>query len=407
MVLLASLGAARAQDLSPATFLQRGTSSTAGAGNAAIPVQFRVSVGLSTEYNSNVTLSNGLGPGATEVGNSKSEGNVVDQAELTLSGQWAPTQQSQIALAINVGYQNYLHHPDLDGVTMSLPSTMSYSFSTGDVKWTIHNDLAVSNNPASQPALSGVQTYQQVVDTAGLNVAWAAGSQLVLTAGYDFTFSSTSLASSGSANSNGFSNSPEFVTHTLNLGAIYDLAPKMEVGLGTTLADTVYLNNSGRDSTSYTVGPFFHASLTPVTEVFATAGFQTISVPSNDQNWYGDLKVTNNLNPIYTQTLDISHSLSLGVISDTFTLDSVQYTGALQLRRDVTLLAGAFVEHGIEGGGSVEEHLILYGGNISLQLQLTRSLSATLEWQDTVKISDIQGRNYTQDLASLSLSWTF
>jgi hypothetical protein len=407
LILLVLASAGLAQDLSPTSFLQRNTASTAGVSvGAAAPITLHTSLQVTEEYNSNVTLSGGFeGAPAPGLGTgSKSQSDEISEVQVTLGGQWAPTRESQINLAFGVGYQNYAHHPDLDGVTMDVPSNVSYTFYTEDVKWNFHDSLSVSNNPSTEPELSGVSSYQEVANTAGLDAAWAVGSQLTLAAGFDYGYSYTSVTSSGEG---GGSVTPEYFSYSLNLGAIYDLSPAVEVGLGSAVADTSYTSNSGTDSVTYSLGPFVHANLTPVTEVFLTGGLQTINVSSNNDGWFATLGVTNRPNRIYSQTLNASRSLELGIISDTYTLDSVQYAGSLELRRDMSLTGNVFYEHGQEGGGLVQETFDNYGGGLGVQMQLSRSISATIDWQYQDKQSDIKGRSYNQTIASLGLSWLF
>jgi hypothetical protein len=419
VILLASAEGALAQDLSPTSFLQR-TVTPAGVGK---PLGFQASLGVSTEYNSNVNLSDDAGSiGTGGLSNSEttfssqSQGGKADfitEADLNLSGVWYLTRASQLTLGVDVGYQTYINHSDLDGVTMNIPSAFQYSFVTGDFKWTLHDSILVSNDPAGNAELSGVDKFGELTNDAGLDVAFASGDKVTLTVGYErydyFSTSSTALAPSGpqDVTASNASDQLDHASNSINLGAIYNIAPSAQLGLGTSMTTTSYSGSTHGDSTAYSAGPFFNAALTPATKVFLSGGFQEISGDGGGGNWYGTLQITNQLNPIYSQTLEASHTVGLGLISDTFALDSIRYDGNLQLRRDLSLSGDLFFEHGDEMGSGIDEKLDRYGANLTFHIQLTKSLQGTIGWEFLVKNSDIAGRSYQQQRVFSSLSWTF
>jgi len=416
VLLLASAMGGRAQDLTPTSFLQRGTAPA-----MVKPVEFQMSLGISTEYNSNITLSDsvdsslGSVPGNVGASNSSlgSKSDLVSEAQLTLSGAWFLTEQSQLSMAIDFGYQKYLNHTDLDGIVMDLPTALSYSFTTGDLKWTIHDSLTVSNDASNQPELSGIDKFGELTNDAGLDVAFAAGSRITLSAGYErydyYSTTSGALATSGPSNltSPSASDSLDHSSDSVQFAAIYDLVPSARTGLGASMTNTSYSDDSRGSSTAYAVGPFFNATLTPATKVFASAGYQVMNGDSGGDNWYGSLEISNQLNRIYSQTLDASHSVGLGIVSDTFALDSLRYAGNLELRRDVTLTLDVFVDHGTEQGGGIDEKLTQYGGGLTVRVQLTRAIQGSIGWEHIGKSSNIVGRSYQQDRVFSSLSWAF
>jgi hypothetical protein len=415
IILLASTFAGLGQDLTPTSFIQRSVAPAAVAKSEKVSA----SVQIITEYNSNVTLSDSAGssqaPTVEINGNSNSgpKGDFVTNAGVSISGAWAPTRNSEFTLDLYIGYEEYVNHPNLDGLVTNLPSGLSYTIYTGDVKWTIHDAILVSNDPSQQPELSGIAKFGQITNTADLDASWAAGDRLTLTAGYErfdsIYSSSTSLTSSAPSNStaSSFFSLPNYSSNSFQLGMIYDLAQSMEFGFGGSVTDTSYQGNARNNTTSFSLGPFFNASLTPATKVFLTGGVETIDSTSASTDWYASFQLTNQLNRLYSHSLTLSHSVDLGLISDTYTLYSLDYSGAFQLRRGMTLADDLYVEYGTEGGGPIQENLIQYGASLTVQVQITRSVSGSVGWQFLDKLSNLPGRDYTQQRVFASLSWTF
>ena len=166
--------------------------------------------------------------------------------------------------------------------------------------------------------------------------------------------------------------------------------------------------------------------ITNATNVFLTAGVQTITFDGQDSNspgfggqnsdsgggggfsYYGSLRITNNLTEFYSHTLEIGRDTQLGIVSNSVTLDYIRYSALWHITHNVGLTGRLFAEKGTQSGGQFgNDKFLQYGGELTFNVPIRPTVAAQLGWRHTTKNSDQAQFDYSVEQIFLSLSWIF
>lgn len=405
-----------AQDLSPTAFIGRNVPKAPGL-DLMQAQQIELQGWLRLEFNNNVTLADDDNPDspanesrqefvprAGNAGGKQSDWITEVHAEASLVR--SITRSTKLALNLGVGYRKHLERSELDGVVMTVPTEISYTFYTEGIRWTLRDHFFASSDPANEPELTGVDEFGRFTNVIGLDAAWSWGRYFNASAGYEHFdyFATTTNARAQEHSSDSF-----------RLMAGYALAPSIQLGVSGSVTDTRYSAPDRNDSTAYSLGFFLQGSLSPATTLFLSTGFQTIELESSDfaadagdPGYYGTLELRNQLNRLYSHSLVARHEIKLGILSDTLTLDTVRYSASLLLRRDIALSGYVFLERGDQSGGQAAgEKFTRHGAGMSIQVVFTRKLQVEFGWRHLARSSETEGRDYEQGRVFAMVSYRF
>lgn len=366
-----------------------------------------VSPYMSAQWNDNVHLS---------------ENNPVDDYILTpgvgINSTYPLTEQNVLFLDVTIGYERYLKHPNLSAFTINSTSRTGISFDIGikTVTLNVHDWFSYTQDAAQSSAVANTQsgTYGTFQNTAGLSATWDLN-QVTLSAGYDHQ---NVLATSAQYDYTSHSSELFFI----RAGA--QVHPEVLIGLETTATLTSYTKDQLNNNDAYTVGPYVTFKPGNYFQMTARGGYSTYQfqqtsqfIRTSSQNtWYADLNVTHQALDWMTYGLDAGHETVLGVQSDLTEDWYVRPNVTWMIIKNLNIMTGFFWEHGEQGlgstgsvsGGQTEtEHYDWYGGNLSLNHDLTSRLNVGLDYRLTVRSSDLADRGYTQNLVGLRLTYQF
>lgn len=361
------------------------------------PVLFNMSAGTTFGYNDNINLSQ-----------TNRESDFIITPNVGLTGHWPVTAINSLNLNVGLGYSKYLEHPEADtkAITISPDSILDFVVYTGDFKFTFYDSFSIQQDPISEIDLANVTTFGRISNTAGFDVDWDLN-QILLSAGYSHT---TFMATSA-----------EFKYTDSDCDSVYQrtsytVNPTTTAGWSHSISYTTYDQDVLNNNWSFMSGPFVNTQLTPNLNFSATAGGQYISAAtggsindntSNFLSWYASMSLSHRINNYMTETLTLSHTNPIGLNSDFTKLDSAQYGVSWQVIKDVSLGTSAFIEHSDDSGGLLSESVWRYGGSVMASRNLTQKISASINYTFTQRDSDVDLRDYYQNLVTLNLNYSF
>jgi hypothetical protein len=372
------------------------------------PVQWSLGAYSSVAFDDNINLSQ-----------NSPESDVIVGTGVNLGCSWLATGLSQLSFSSQVGYDFYLKHPNDDYVQIAPGSALAWNFLIDDWDLTFFDQFSYTRNVISVAAVSNVSGIPIIDNTIGLRAQWQPGHWQIQT-GYSYN--------------NYFSDSIAF--DYLNNASDYFFARgawlfagDAALGLETSVSLTDYSHQTGNDNTSYSVGPylewqvtrFIHLSLHggPTFYLFAaTPGGQSAS---NVGSYYVNLDLSHQLTPFLSEDLSVQRSISVGYeLGSAYTEQlSVGYALRWAAKPWLNFSLGLNYQDGqqpyeylvnfgfFEAEVGATEDFDRYGISTGVSYQLTRKLSASLDYSHWTRGSNIPGNNYGDDNINLQFQYSF
>jgi hypothetical protein len=400
----------------PVSFEQRDYNAKLG------PVSFRVGADLRTEFNDNINLSE-----------KDRESDVIISPEANLSAYWAITPYNALSVNLSFGYHFYLAHPELNNADSGFvidPSTeLSFDLYTGSFRINFHERPSIQQDPVGEPTLSNIPLFGRFVNTAGIGVDWAINRQTSLTSSYDHTDYIALQSQFAFAD---FSQD-EFAT-TLSVR----VNDSLTVGPESAISSTRYRTGDKADAFGAHAGVFAEVLLTPYTRMRVAGGYQTLQFDGNntvdfvltnpnssttqgrlfrtdnnrgdngdDNTYYFNFLLTNQLSRYYTHSLAIAKEAQLGITSQSVDLFSIRYASTWTLNRFLTIQTHLLFDKGEESGAVTPDHFLRFGANVATDIQLTRKLHLAVGYDFIRKDSDSALQSYTRNMVFTEFHFAF
>jgi hypothetical protein len=361
------------------------------------PVDAVFSLSLSGGYNDNVDLS------ATD-----KEGSFFVSPFGSAQIYWQPTDTSSLALNVGVGYQVYFDQPQLNQLTISPNSAISYSILVGSVRLRFSDVMSYSLNPVDVGGVSGVSSYGGLQNSLNLSADFELR-KAILTVGYNhYNFVSTAAAS----DPQDLGSDSLYARMSFVLNPAFSLGPEIAGG------DTRHTEQLLNDSYNISGGGFVRWDPSDKLHLNVRLGYAyyefvangVLPPPAPNSSFYGNLAISHNMTAAISHSLSAGHQLETGyqaANSDAVELTFIRYQINLDVLRDVSINAGVSFNHGEEFGGISDEtydQLLVVAG---AGYQLTKHITTSLTYQYTTKSSDVPANDYSQNSAWLTLSYAF
>ena len=188
----------------------------------------------------------------------------------------------------------------------------------------------------------------------------------------------------------------------------------MELGGSLITYTTTTTNTPYSDANQWNVGGFYDAPVTEYIHFTAHAGY-TVYTPDSGSGttsstdftgMYGQLDIRHRLNQYVAYTLSGGRTISVDLCRRHGGPVFCALAGNWQILQKVTLGTSFSYEHGTQvyfGGETYDQ----YGPGISLSRPITAKLTSSLGYQLYWRDSNLAGRNYTVQVVSLRLNYTF
>jgi hypothetical protein len=328
---------------------------------------------------------------------------------LQLDGTYPVSQLNLLQFNVGIGYDIYTEHSQFDALRLVSGSQISFDTYVKDFVFNVHDRFHYIEDPAEQAAVATTARFGGLYNTAGLSATWDQ-QDLLFQLGYDHE---NFVATSGAYD---YLNRG---SELLSGRAGFRIHPQILTGLETGGSFTRYDQNFLNDSTGYRAGLFGQWRPGRYLKVEGHAGYQAYlfdqtssALRAIDQYaWYGSLIATHQLTDFFNYSLDVGRELRLGTEADFIKawyarpainwrpLNQVQVQGYLSF------------EHGDQGqaqqGGGVIETYDWLGFGFVVSRPVLGRLNAAIRYRHTLRGSDLAGREYSQNLIGLILTYPF
>jgi len=329
-----------------------------------------------------------------------------DNINLALSA----TERSTLRLSSDIGYVHYLHYSEYDGLNVSPNSALTYDLEFTDGTLTFYDQFSYSREVMTEAALSGIAVFPRLENTIGAQATWQPG-HWMLQAGY----SHYDFLSQG-AGFNYLNRSSE----SFNARSAWQFGENSQAGLEAGASLTAFQQSIQQNSDNISLGAFtkwqvthaIHAELRagPDLLLFAAAPGQ----PASDfLTYYFGIELSQPLTDFITHHLSVRQDTQLGYYPGSAYVRqltagyglSYALTTRINLRADLTYVSGSQPWR-ILGYQSTEQ-FDQYEINPAISWQFIEHLGLALGYSHWIRQSDIPGREYTQNSATLRLNYTF
>lgn len=386
------------------------------------PVYITFDASVSTEYTDNVNLSSGhTDPIISDLIVSPRIG-MVASTEISLQPK-EETNRTTISLAMSLGLQKHIFHPELDqnlsDINIAPNSTISFLLHPGPVKTRLYDTFSLQSDPVADGSLSNVTQFRRFTNIIGADNVWPINSMTTANLGLMhrnlMALSLTGVNSSGQATSLS-TNAYDSYSDSASGSVMVKLLSFLDVGMSASVETTTFPSASNQDSTMYSYGPTAIVRLSDYTTLTANAG-ETITEQNQggtNTSTYASLALANRFNQFYTQTLSVGRQSSLDLLGSLTQVDYVRYGASWRMNSHITLSLGvSFQDVGYVDNGF---HFSAYQSNsdyqlvqedVSTQYALSRKLTTRLAFRHSDKVSNDSNYNYKQNTMTWDLEYKF
>jgi hypothetical protein len=392
-----------------ATRARHEAASTIGYYNLKLgPSGWRFGAGTDAEYNDNVRLQ------------SSGESDFILRPQINVAMHWPLTDKNALNLAAGIGYSAYLQHSELDRIYVTPNSELSFDLYVGDFWINFHDRFSITEDAYQDPTVTGNGDYSRLENDAGVSALWDLN-KVILRLGYDHL---DYVVLSGGAGQ------PDAVSDLFSTSAGYTLAPGVLAGLevgggfihynstnapartGTNAVSSAASQFS--DATQWNVGAFYEAQASSHLHVRTSAGYSVYAPDSGGASGstgqfsglYADLGITHKVNRLLNYTLSGGRTINFAYYGGTIDLYFARMSADWHLLRKTSIATMFEYDHGsqISSGGETFDR---FGAGLTLGRMLTDKVGSSVKYQFLWRSSDQAGREYTANILTLNLTYTF
>lgn len=355
-----------------------------------------LSPSVTTEWNDNVTASNG------------GDGDFILRPLLQIDASYPLTRNNLLKLNVGIGYDWYLDHSELSTWRLQSGTALSFDLSVDDFLINLHDRVSYMRSASRRGDTAGNAEQGNLENTAGILVTRSLGK---------------AQASLGFDHQNAIPTTDDLeyqarATEIISLRGGVQLRPDLLVGLESPLTFTSYDMPVLNDSTGYGGGVYAEWLLGNTLSVLPRAGYSVYDFRQTSDfilaedldTWYADLTIRHQPREAITYSISVGHELRLGLQADAITAWYVRPTISWQMTQRISVQPTFFYESGTQGAGvgfQQEETYDWYGAGVSANASITSKLRATLAYRLTLRSSNLEDRDYDQNVISLGLTYAF
>ena len=379
------------------------------------PLSFSADLLLGAEFNDNINLADRAGPIAPE-------SDLILRPRLDLRTNLLLTPLNSLDLVLGIGLEHYLTHSERNRQIVSLApgSEIAFNMFVRDFRINFHDRFSLQHSPVAQATVSNVSDYGVFQNTAGVSVLWDLN-QYVLAVGYDRVLSRSTVAAYEYS---------DFNQDAFSAAVTVPLTANTALGARALYAITDYTLEVRPGSEALSLGAFVEMQLTNYTRMNAFAGYRRYSFEaapefSAEENappgfardlgeeqdgasgFFIYFTLANRLNSKMSQSLTLTSEQRLGFNSQIEETSDVRYGFTWQINRRLNFNLQLFYQHLVEKGSTLNEELDQAGATMTLSVQIVRDTALRLYYRGTQKDSNLQFRDYEQNVFGIDLRYTF
>ena len=383
------------------------------------PVQFGLAAGVGIEFNDNITLAD----------HDRIE-DFIFRPSLDLQASWRLSELNTLKLSIGASYAKYFDHSEFDSrsVLLSPNSELAFTLYVGSVKITLRDRLSYQEDSYSLATLSNTGTpYRRYENQAGIQLNWAINDKLELAGGYDHY----NLWTVGDA----FALQDRAID-TIFLKPSYQIVPGIKIGVSGSYSFINFDSADRGDGHGLLVGPFIEWQVSEYTNLHLEGGYQELqfdkggdfsnqaidqlglsatdaaavrSVLRDNEDastFYVKFEIDNKPSDIFDHRLAFSKTAELGFSTNSYDLYHVEYDANWKIFQHAEIGPVVFYEY-YTTSGNIGEKAHRVGAGLGIRYHFSNSLTLGLDYRFIAKDSDLEGADYRQNLAFLSLYYKF
>ncbi len=382
------------------------------------PVRFSMAVGVGVEFNDNITYSE-----------NDRQSDIIIRPTANIDALWRVTDFNTLRLSLGIGYAKYLDNSryDTDGVLISPTSDLEFAFRLGEVRITLRDRFSYQEEVYDVPQISNVAQYGRYENQIGLKAEYDLNSKARITVGYDHYNLWTK--------EDIFADQDRAID-TIFVKPSYGITDAMRLGLNLTYSFINFDSSDRADGNAIFAGPYIEWQLSDTTNLYLEGGYQSLTFdgeyrPTNllnaveglneeeldeiargvadaedSDSYYVRLEVDNKASEVYRHRLSFSKTAEVGFFSDYYDLYHVEYNAEYTGIRKTSIGPSVFYEY-YETSGNLGEKANRIGALLGLRHYLTNNLTIGLDYRFLWKDSNIEGFDYYQNLAFVSLYYKF
>jgi hypothetical protein len=357
--------------------------------------RFLITPSLALSWNDNIDVTED---------NPRQDFIITPSARLSLS--YPITQNNLLSLSVGLGYDAYLEHTEFSGFRAFSGSALAFDMYVGDFWFNFHDRFQYTQDSANQSTVSSDGKLGGFENFAGLSVTWDLR-DVVLSASYEHQ----NFIAIDSSNDQ-LNRASELVVAR----AGFRFNPALTAGLETSGSFTAYDQPFHNDNQNYSLGAYGDWRLGHYARLQFRGGYTvssfdqtSLTVPARDQDgWYADVTAGHDISESVSYSFSVGRELRLGVQSDSVEDWYVRPQITWKFIKDFSFTTYVSYEHGTQSLAAstlVPETYDYLGLGFNLNHQITKKLSAGINYRLTLRSSDVSSRDYSQNLVGLSATY--
>ena len=368
------------------------------------PFYFDLTGTFTAVFNDNLNVSGVL-----------AEEDIILSSGINFDGTWQFSNFNKISMTLGATYQKYINHPELDSKNNFLqfsPNTeISFTMLVKNFTFRYFDQLTYSSDATDSIAIDpetgelviDILQYARFENTAGVNVEWDLN-QIRVNLGYtrldiiasDKQFENTERTQQTMPFTFSVFLSPNFITGLQ--GSVYQNEPKID-----------FLNKS----TGYGIGPFVQWEMSKYIRLALSGNWTIIKFDQTGSNEdFSDssefnlsMDLYHTVNSKFFHHINFQRSTQYGFISNFITLNRIGYKFKLDVFRKTSLNGHLGYMRGRDSGGRLPEKFDRFNFGLSIGYALSEKLSWTLRYASTSKSSNLDLRDFNQNIWDVGFSY--
>lgn len=382
-------------------------------------IRFGLAAGIGLEWNDNIKLSE-----------NDRLSDFILRPILNLEAQWQISDLNTLRFNIGVSYAKYFNYSEYDtnGVLISPTSDIALNFFLGSVKFTIRDRFSYQEDAYDVPQLSNTAIYGRWENQAGLGMDWSINEAFNISAGFD----NYNLW----ATENEFSEQDRMI-NTVFIKPGWQIHPAIKIGINASYSYIDFSSNQRSNGENLLAGAYIEWQLSDVTNLYLEGGYQRMKfdgssdyyddqieelnldpddsnavrdiLRDNDDdtgNYYVKFEINNRPSDIFRHRLTYSYTTEIGFNSNYYEIYNVGYDAQWRPMEHVELGPTVFYEH-YKTSGVGPETADRVGASLGIRYHFSNSITVGLDYRYLWKNSNLEGADYYQNLAFLSIYYKF
>jgi hypothetical protein len=354
-------------------------------------IRFQARPSLTLEYNDNINVS----PNRVN--------DYIIRPTVDFSAYYPLTSWNALRVSVGLGYDKYINHDEWSQFRIEQRSAIEFDFMVKDWRFNAHDRFEQILDPAREASFAGPGRYAGLQNMAGVSGTWTL-KNLEFTLAYDHLNWWSSYRNT------------DYLNRSSELPVVragYQILPNFTAGLEGTYTFTTYEQPRLNNYSGLSAGIYADWQAGRSIRVQPRAGFvnyifeQTSSVlmAQDQSSWYVGIAATHLFKENVSYTINSGHEIRPGTLGDAVEDWYASLGVSWNFMRNASLTGLLSYETGKQSSGNLSEEYNHLGAGVGISCQFIRNLSTRLDYRRTIRNSNSPGRDYTQNMVSLSLNY--